>query len=34
MGKQQLERHINGELESSSFGRILERMKRWFAGNF
>lgn len=34
MGKQQLERHINGELESGSFGRILEKMKRWFAGNF
>ncbi|MDP3679163.1 MAG: cell division protein FtsA [Methylotenera sp.] len=34
MGKQQLERHINGQMESSSFGRILERMKRWFQGNF
>ena len=34
MGKQQLERHLNGQLESSSFGRILERMKSWFQGNF
>ncbi len=34
MGKQQLERHISGQLESSSFGRILERMKSWFQGNF
>ncbi|WP_036300550.1 cell division protein FtsA [Methylotenera sp. L2L1] len=34
MGKQQLERHISGQMESSSFGRILERMKSWFQGNF
>ncbi|MDP2152956.1 MAG: cell division protein FtsA [Methylotenera sp.] len=34
MGKQQLERHLNGQMESSSFGRILERMKSWFQGNF
>jgi cell division protein FtsA len=34
MGKQQLERHINGQMESSSFGRILEKMKSWFQGNF
>ncbi len=34
MGKQQLERHINGQLESSSFGRMLEKMKSWFQGNF
>lgn len=34
MGKQQLERHLSGQLESSSFGRILERMKSWFQGNF
>lgn len=34
MGKQQLERHLTGQMESSSFGRILERMKSWFAGNF
>lgn len=34
MGKQQLERHISGQMESSSFGRLLEKMKSWFAGNF
>ncbi|MEQ1766804.1 MAG: cell division protein FtsA [Methylotenera sp.] len=34
MGKQQLERHISGQLESGSLGRILERMKSWFQGNF
>jgi cell division protein FtsA len=34
MGKQQLERHLNGQLESNSFGRILEKMKSWFQGNF
>lgn len=34
MGKQQLERHLNGQLESSSFGRVLEKMKSWFQGNF
>lgn len=34
MGKQQLERHLSGQLESGSFGRILERMKSWFQGNF
>lgn len=34
MGKQQLERHLSGQMESSSFGRILEKMKNWFQGNF
>ncbi len=34
MGKQQLQRHLNGQLESSSFGRILDKMKSWFQGNF
>ena len=34
MGKQQLERHMSGQLESGSFGRILDRMKSWFQGNF
>jgi len=29
-----LERHLTGQMESSSFGRILERMKSWFQGNF
>ena len=34
MGKQQLERHISGQMESSSFGRMMEKMKSWFQGNF
>ena len=34
MGKQQLERHLSGQMQSSSFGRILERMRSWFQGNF
>ncbi len=34
MGKQQLERHINGQLESNSISRLLEKMKSWFQGNF
>ncbi len=34
MGKQQLERHLTGQMESSSFGRILDKMKSWFQGNF
>jgi cell division protein FtsA len=34
MGKQQLERHISGQMESSSLGRMLDKMKSWFQGNF
>ncbi len=34
MGKQQLERHLSGQMESTSFGRVLERMRSWFQGNF
>jgi len=34
MGKQQLERHLTVQMESSSFGRVLEKMKSWFQGNF
>src|SRR5690606_6488421 len=34
MGKQQMERHLQGQMESHSLARILERMKRWFQGNF
>lgn len=34
MGKQQLERHLSGQMESGSFGRVLEKMKSWFQGNF
>ena len=34
MGKQQLERHLTGQMEAGSFGRVLEKMKSWFQGNF
>jgi cell division protein FtsA len=34
MGKQQLERHLTVQMESSSVGRILDKMKSWFQGNF
>ena len=34
MGKQQLERQISGQMDSSSVGRIFEKMKSWFQGNF
>ena len=34
MGKQQVERHLQGQMESGSFGRVLEKMKSWFQGNF
>jgi cell division protein FtsA len=34
MGKQQLERQITGQMESSSIGRIFDKMKSWFQGNF
>ncbi len=34
MGKQQMERHLQGQMDSSSFGRVFERMKSWFQGNF
>jgi cell division protein FtsA len=34
MGKQQLERHLTGQMESGSFGRMIEKMKSWFQGNF
>lgn len=34
MGKQQLERQISGQMESSSVGRLFEKMKSWFQGNF
>lgn len=34
MGKQQIERHLIGQMESNSFARVLERMKSWFQGNF
>ena len=34
MGKQQVERHIQGQLESNSFERLWEKMRSWFQGNF
>ncbi|MEQ1600375.1 MAG: cell division protein FtsA [Methylophilaceae bacterium] len=34
MGKQQVERQIQGQLEINSVGRIFDRMKSWFQGNF
>jgi cell division protein FtsA len=34
MGKQQLERQLMGHMQSSSVGRIFEKMKSWFQGNF
>ncbi len=34
MGKQQLERHLTGQMESSSVGRVFDKMKSWFQGNF
>ena len=34
MGKQQLERQIFGQMESNPVGRIFEKMKSWFQGNF
>jgi cell division protein FtsA len=34
MGKQQLERQLMGHMQSGSIGRIFEKMKSWFQGNF
>ncbi|HYD33052.1 MAG TPA: cell division protein FtsA [Methylophilaceae bacterium] len=34
MGKQQVERHLQGQMQTGSFGQILQRMKNWFQGNF
>ncbi|HSH71996.1 MAG TPA: cell division protein FtsA [Methylophilaceae bacterium] len=34
MGKQQVERHMQGQMDSSSFGNIFQKMKSWFQGNF
>jgi len=34
MGKGQLERHLQTQSETTSFGRIWEMMKQWFQGNF
>jgi len=34
MGKQQVERQIQSGMGSNSFGRVLDKMKSWFQGNF
>jgi cell division protein FtsA len=34
MGKQQIERHIQGQLEANSLELIWQKMKSWFQGNF
>lgn len=34
MGKQQMEHHLQVQMESTSFERLWERMKSWFQGNF
>ncbi len=34
MGKQQLERHLSVQMETSSIGRVMDKMKSWFQGNF
>ncbi|MEO8419477.1 MAG: cell division protein FtsA [Methylophilaceae bacterium] len=34
MGKQQVERHMQGQMESNSFERVFDKMKSWFQGNF
>lgn len=34
MGKQQLERHLQEQIETTPLSRLWERMKLWFQGNF
>lgn len=34
IGKQQLEKHLSGQMESSAFARVLEKMKNWFRQSF
>ena len=34
MGKQQLERQLTVQMETSSVGRVFDMMKSWFQGNF
>ncbi|MEZ0231687.1 MAG: cell division protein FtsA [Methylophilaceae bacterium] len=34
MGKQQVERQMQGQMESTSFGQMFSKMKSWFQGNF
>ncbi len=34
MGKQQVERQFQGQMESNSLSQVFSRMKSWFQGNF
>ena len=34
MGKQQIERQLTVQMETSSVGRVFDKMKSWFQGNF
>ena len=34
MGKIQLERELAGQMQTSSFARLIDKMKSWFQGNF
>lgn len=34
MGKQQVERHLQGQMQATSIGQVFQRMKSWFQGNF
>ena len=34
MGKIQLERQLAGQMQTSSFARLIDKMKSWFQGNF
>lgn len=34
IGKKQVVQHIQNNIDANSFGRIFERMKSWFQGNF
>lgn len=34
MGKEQVEQHLQGQLDSGSLRRVWERMRGWFQGNF
>jgi cell division protein FtsA len=34
MGKQQVERQLQGQMQATSIGQVFQRMKSWFQGNF
>jgi len=34
MGQQQVERHLQGQINTGSFGQVFQKMKSWFQGNF